>query len=83
MNGKPHVPVINEGMLSSFMQAGRMDQTVMNGKLKIFSGTANSALSEVSHIFIHFAIYYNFRDSMAQLQCVTLKWTLNVMLHVT
>ncbi|GKC08581.1 ribose-phosphate pyrophosphokinase 1-like protein [Tanacetum coccineum] len=46
LNGKPRVPIINEGMLSSFMQAGRMDHAVMNGRLKIFSGTANSALSQ-------------------------------------
>nr|XP_043605854.1 ribose-phosphate pyrophosphokinase 1-like [Erigeron canadensis] len=46
LNGNPRVPIINEGMLPTFIQAGRLNHTVMNGKLKIFSGTANSALSQ-------------------------------------
>ncbi|KAI3787517.1 hypothetical protein L1987_42045 [Smallanthus sonchifolius] len=45
LNGKPLVPVINEGMLPNFTQAGRLNHSVINGKLKIFSGTANSELS--------------------------------------
>ncbi|KAI3710529.1 hypothetical protein L2E82_40312 [Cichorium intybus] len=46
LNGKPCVPIINDGMLSNLMQVGRMNHAVMNGKLKIFSGTTNSALSQ-------------------------------------
>ncbi|KAI3693759.1 hypothetical protein L1987_76711 [Smallanthus sonchifolius] len=45
LNGKPLVPVINENLLPNFTQAGRLNHSVINGKLKIFSGTANSELS--------------------------------------
>ncbi|KAI3829489.1 hypothetical protein L1987_03614 [Smallanthus sonchifolius] len=45
LNGKPLVPVINEGMLPNFTQVGRLNHSVINGKLKIFSVTPNSELS--------------------------------------
>lgn len=46
VNGKPIVPVINEQTLPKFMES---EKTVSrNGnKLKLFSGTANPALSQV------------------------------------
>ncbi|KAL8253871.1 hypothetical protein R6Q59_032092 [Mikania micrantha] len=46
LNGKPLVPIINDVMLPNFMQAGRLNHSVINGRLKIFSGTANSELSQ-------------------------------------
>ncbi|KAJ0666129.1 putative ribose-phosphate diphosphokinase [Helianthus annuus] len=46
LNGKPLVPVINDGALSNFLQVGRPNHTLVNGKLKLFSGTANSELSK-------------------------------------
>lgn len=48
-NGKPCVPVLTEGTLPRFLESKRMEKSVSrNGhRLKIFSGTANPALSKV------------------------------------
>ncbi|XP_039064779.1 ribose-phosphate pyrophosphokinase 1-like isoform X2 [Hibiscus syriacus] len=47
-NGKPRNPILNERMLPKFVDSTRMDTTATrNGaKLKLFSGTANPALSQ-------------------------------------
>ncbi|KAK8614202.1 hypothetical protein V6N13_122571 [Hibiscus sabdariffa] len=47
-NGKPTIPILNERILPKFVDSTRMDPTVnRNGaKLKLFSGTANPALSQ-------------------------------------
>ncbi|KAK6262755.1 hypothetical protein QUC31_008571 [Theobroma cacao] len=47
-NGKPTIPILNERTLPKFLESARMETTVnRNGaKLKLFSGTANPALSQ-------------------------------------
>ncbi|KAB2017922.1 hypothetical protein ES319_D08G195300v1 [Gossypium barbadense] len=47
-NGIPTIPVLNERILPKFVESNRMDKAVnRNGaKLKLFSGTANPALSQ-------------------------------------
>ncbi|PPD84496.1 hypothetical protein GOBAR_DD18576 [Gossypium barbadense] len=47
-NGKPTVPIVNERTLPKFLESARMETSVnRNGaKLKVFSGTANPALSQ-------------------------------------
>ncbi|XWS38716.1 hypothetical protein CRYUN_Cryun19dG0154600 [Craigia yunnanensis] len=47
-NGKPTIPILNERTLPKFLESARMETTVnRNGaKLKVFSGTANPALSQ-------------------------------------
>lgn len=47
-NGKPCIPVLNEQTLPSFMNAKRFDRAEVKTKsrLRIFSGTANPALSQ-------------------------------------
>lgn len=49
-NGKPSIPILNEQTLPKFLESARMEKTVnRNGsKLKLFSGTANPALSQVT-----------------------------------
>ncbi|XVF51925.1 hypothetical protein PTKIN_Ptkin04bG0223300 [Pterospermum kingtungense] len=49
-NGKPTIPILNERTLPKFLESARMETTVnRNGaKLKLFSGTANPALSQES-----------------------------------
>ncbi|XP_012857337.1 PREDICTED: LOW QUALITY PROTEIN: ribose-phosphate pyrophosphokinase 1-like [Erythranthe guttata] len=49
VNGKPFVPVLNDQILPKFLQSKRLENAVnknSNNKIKIFSGTANSALSQ-------------------------------------
>ncbi|CAN4078150.1 unnamed protein product [Withania somnifera] len=48
VNGKPHVPIINDGTLPKFLQARRLQNAVSrnNNRLKIFTGTANPSLSQ-------------------------------------
>ncbi|XP_022738041.1 ribose-phosphate pyrophosphokinase 1 isoform X1 [Durio zibethinus] len=47
-NVKPTIPILNERTLPKFLESARMETTVnRNGaKLKVFSGTANPALSQ-------------------------------------
>lgn len=45
LNGKPCVPIINDGMLPKFLQSRRLESRT-NSRLKIFSGTANPTLSQ-------------------------------------
>ncbi|GMJ06055.1 hypothetical protein like AT2G35390 [Hibiscus trionum] len=47
-NGKPVIPILNEKTLPKFLESSRMETTVnRNGaKIKVFSGTANPALSQ-------------------------------------
>ncbi|KAG4171449.1 hypothetical protein ERO13_A12G209900v2 [Gossypium hirsutum] len=47
-NGKPTVPIVNERTLPKFLESARMETSVNRngGKLKVFSGTANPALSQ-------------------------------------
>ncbi|KAH1074929.1 hypothetical protein J1N35_027257 [Gossypium stocksii] len=47
-NGKPTVPILNERTLPKFLESAQMETSVnRNGaKLKVFSGTANPALSQ-------------------------------------
>lgn len=49
VNGKPIVPVLNEQTLPKFMESARTEKTVNknSNRLKLFSGTANPALSQV------------------------------------
>lgn len=53
VNGKPIVPVLNEQTLPKFMESARKEKAVSrNGnRLKLFSGTANPALSQVVPLF--------------------------------
>ncbi|KAK2998033.1 hypothetical protein RJ639_025226 [Escallonia herrerae] len=48
LNGKPCVPILNDGMLSKFLQSRQLENSVnrANTRLKIFSGTANPTLSQ-------------------------------------
>lgn len=48
-NGKPIVPILNERTLPKFLESARMEKTVNRNstRLKLFSGTANPALSKV------------------------------------
>ncbi|KAK4364544.1 hypothetical protein RND71_015902 [Anisodus tanguticus] len=48
VNGKPRVPIINDGTLPNFLQARRLQNAVSrnNNRLKIFTGTANPSLSQ-------------------------------------
>ncbi|XP_044501117.1 ribose-phosphate pyrophosphokinase 1-like isoform X2 [Mangifera indica] len=47
-NGKPNIPILNERTLPKFLESARMEKTVSrtNTRLKLFSGTANPALSQ-------------------------------------
>ncbi|KAI7988340.1 hypothetical protein LOK49_LG13G01774 [Camellia lanceoleosa] len=49
-NGKPCVPILNEGTLSKFLASKRLESSAVNrnnnNRLKIFSGLANPALSQ-------------------------------------
>ncbi|KAH9705201.1 Ribose-phosphate pyrophosphokinase 1 [Citrus sinensis] len=48
-NGKPNIPVLNERTLPKFLETARMEKTVnrtTNNRIKLFSGTANPALSQ-------------------------------------
>ncbi|XP_057480048.1 ribose-phosphate pyrophosphokinase 1-like isoform X1 [Actinidia eriantha] len=48
LNGKPCVPILNEGSLSKFLPSKHLESAVnrSNTRLKIFSGTANPSLSQ-------------------------------------
>ncbi|KAL2322923.1 hypothetical protein Fmac_027302 [Flemingia macrophylla] len=47
VNGKPIIPVLNERTLPKFMESARAQNSVRNSnRLKLFSGTANPALSQ-------------------------------------
>ncbi|XP_073055790.1 ribose-phosphate pyrophosphokinase 1 isoform X1 [Primulina eburnea] len=50
VNGKPCVPVLNDNILPNLLQSKRLEKATNtnsgNTRLKIFSGTANSALSQ-------------------------------------
>ncbi|KAK6122231.1 hypothetical protein DH2020_044019 [Rehmannia glutinosa] len=49
VNGKPCVPVLNDQILPKYLQSKRLENAVNkngNNRIKIFSGTANSALSQ-------------------------------------
>ncbi|KAF7139623.1 hypothetical protein RHSIM_Rhsim07G0123400 [Rhododendron simsii] len=50
LNGKPCVPILNDGSLSKFLASKRLESAVhrSNNRLKIFSGTANPSLSQLS-----------------------------------
>lgn len=51
MNGKPCVPVLNDQLLPKYLQSRRLENVVnknSNNRIKIFSGTANFALSQVN-----------------------------------
>ncbi|KAI9397847.1 hypothetical protein POPTR_003G088400v4 [Populus trichocarpa] len=47
-NGKPTIPVLNNQTLPKFLESARVDKTVNRNdtRLKLFSGTANPALSQ-------------------------------------
>ena len=53
VNGKPIVPILNERTLPKFLETARMEKTVNRNstRLKLFSGTANPALSQVKMPF--------------------------------
>ncbi|XP_027335575.1 ribose-phosphate pyrophosphokinase 1 isoform X1 [Abrus precatorius] len=48
VNGKPIIPVLNEQTLPKFLESARTEKTVNrnSNRLKLFSGTANPALSQ-------------------------------------
>lgn len=48
-NGKPCIPILNERTLPKFLESARVEKSVSrnNNRLKLFSGTANPALSQV------------------------------------
>ncbi|KAJ7952647.1 Ribose-phosphate pyrophosphokinase [Quillaja saponaria] len=48
VNGKPSIPVLNERTLPKFLESARMEKTINSDstRLKLFSGTANPALSQ-------------------------------------
>lgn len=54
VNGKPRVPIINDGTLPKFLQAKRLENAVSrnNSRLKIFTGTANPSLSQVNQTIV-------------------------------
>ncbi|KAF5729680.1 ribose-phosphate pyrophosphokinase 1 [Tripterygium wilfordii] len=48
-NGKPSIPILNERTFPKFLETARMEKTVNrtnSTRLKLFTGTANSALSQ-------------------------------------
>ncbi|XP_057980425.1 ribose-phosphate pyrophosphokinase 1 [Malania oleifera] len=45
-NGKPSIPVVSESTIPSFLTSKHMESTVNDTRLRIFSGTANPALSQ-------------------------------------
>ncbi|XP_022155557.1 ribose-phosphate pyrophosphokinase 1-like [Momordica charantia] len=47
-NGKPIIPILNERSLPEFLESARMGRPIdrSNNRLKLFSGTANRALSQ-------------------------------------
>ncbi|XP_027335576.1 ribose-phosphate pyrophosphokinase 1 isoform X2 [Abrus precatorius] len=49
VNGKPIIPVLNEQTLPKFLESARTEKTVNrnSNRLKLFSGTANPALSQL------------------------------------
>jgi hypothetical protein len=49
-NGKPTIPVLNDRTLPRFLESDRAGKTVSrnNIRLKLFSGTANPSLSQVT-----------------------------------
>ncbi|KAH7864119.1 hypothetical protein Vadar_026001 [Vaccinium darrowii] len=48
LNGKPCVPILNDGTLSKFLESKRLESAVNRSstRLKIFSGTSNPSLSK-------------------------------------
>lgn len=48
-NGKPCVPVLNDRTMPNFLESRRIEKSISRNseRLKIFSGTANPALSKV------------------------------------
>ena len=50
VNGKPSIPILNERTLPKFLETARVEKEVSrnSSKIKLFSGTANPALSEVT-----------------------------------
>lgn len=48
-NGKPIIPIVNERTLPKFLESARLEKSVNRdrSRLKLFSGTANPALSQV------------------------------------
>ncbi|XP_055821108.1 ribose-phosphate pyrophosphokinase 1 [Solanum dulcamara] len=58
VNGKPHVPIINDGTLPKFLQASRLQNAISrnNNRLKIFTGTANPSLSQEIAWFMGFEL---------------------------
>lgn len=58
-NGKPIIPILNERSLPEFLESARMGRPIdrSNNRLKLFSGTANRALSQVSKTTVN--IYSN------------------------
>ncbi|KAL8520470.1 hypothetical protein ACS0TY_011116 [Phlomoides rotata] len=49
LNGRPHIPVLNDQILPKFLQSKRLENAGnknSNNRIKIFSGTANTALSQ-------------------------------------
>ncbi|KAB2632185.1 ribose-phosphate pyrophosphokinase 1 [Pyrus ussuriensis x Pyrus communis] len=47
-NGKPIIPIVNEPTLTKFLESARLEKSVNrdSSRLKLFSGTANPALSQ-------------------------------------
>ncbi|PON57100.1 Ribose-phosphate diphosphokinase [Parasponia andersonii] len=47
-NGKPTIPILNESTLPKFLESARVEKAVNrnNSRIKLFSGSANSALSQ-------------------------------------
>lgn len=51
-NGKPIIPIVNERTLPKFLESARLEKSVNRSspRIKLFSGTANPALSQVIRI---------------------------------
>lgn len=63
-NGKPNIQILNERIFPKFLESARNEKSVnKNGsRLKLFSGSANPALSQVSIVY---SVYF---ESMIMLK---------------
>ena len=77
VNGKPIVPILNERTLPKFLETARMEKAVnrTSTRLKLFSGTANPALSQVRLVF-SFGWWMNV---LLLVKCFLIKWWEKIM----
>ena len=67
-NGKPTIPILNEKTLPKFLESARVEKAANrnNSRIKLFSGSANSALSQVNQsiqfYFVEYIVMGSFAD---------------------